>query len=81
MEIAQPKYKILILHARRNDARQTTIDHIYCYPRHRRGNLYAYHHAYAPVSEELSSFPFDAIILNYCFSPSTNFSLIRNPQN
>ncbi len=67
MEIDRPKYKILILHALRGNARQTTIDHVYCYPQYKPGNLYAYHHIYAPLSEEIRSFPFDAIIINYCF--------------
>src|SRR5579864_5953781 len=60
-------YKILILHAVRGDARKTTLDHIYGYPIYATGNLYAYHHAMAPVSPELMSFPFDAVIMNYCF--------------
>jgi len=64
---SSPKYKLLILHGLRNDARQTSIDHIYCYPQYRRGNVYAYHYAYMPITKELKEFPFDAIVLNYCF--------------
>ncbi len=60
-------YKILILHAVRQDSRQTTIDHIYCYPKYCAGALYVYHNINAPVSQEIVAFPFDAIILNYCF--------------
>jgi hypothetical protein len=67
MKTNGPKYKILVLHALRGNARQTTIDHVYCYPQYKPGNLYAFHHIYAPLSEEIRSFPFDAIVINYCF--------------
>src|SRR5579864_7356 len=62
-----PKYKVLILHAILGNTRKTILDHIYCYPMYRHGNLYAYHHLLAPLSPELVSFPFDAVIVNYCF--------------
>ena len=74
-------YKILILHALRADSRQTTIDHIYCYPRQRPGVLYAYHNINAPLSKELMTFPFDAIIINYCFlsyRTSQRYESLRN---
>lgn len=61
------KFKILVLHALRGDFRKTTFDHVYCYPAYRPGNLYAFHHLLAPVTPELISFPFDAVIINYCF--------------
>ena len=62
-----PEYKILVLHAISGDTRKTVLDHAYCYPAYRAGNLYVYHHLLAPVTPELTSFPFDAVIINYCF--------------
>lgn len=62
-----PTYKILLLHAAGCNARRTVLDHIYCYPQYRPGNLYAYHHLLAPVSTELLAFPFDAVIIDYTF--------------
>ncbi len=63
----QPNYKILILHALFSNTRKTILDHIYCYPAYRSGNLYVYHHLLAPLTQQLFEFPFDAIIIDYGF--------------
>ncbi len=60
-------YKVLVLHALRGDSRQTTIDHVYSFPRYRQGVLYVYHNLNAPVSEALAAFPYDAIIMTNSF--------------
>lgn len=60
-------YKILVLHAVEDNTRRAVLDHVYCYPQYGPGNLYVYQHLFAPVTEELAAFPFDAIIINYCF--------------
>ncbi len=63
----RPHYKILVLHAIGCNARRTVLDHVYCYPTYRPGNLYAYHHLLAPLTDELLSFPFDAVLIDYTF--------------
>lgn len=64
---AAPGYKVLVLHAMGDNPRRAVLDHVYCYAAYRPGNLYVYHHLFAPVTPELRSFPFDAVIINYCF--------------
>lgn len=59
--------RILILHELVTGSRRTNRDHIYSFAKYAPGNLYVYHHIHAPLTDALKSFPFDGIIMNYCF--------------
>lgn len=59
--------RILVLHALNAASRRTTIDHIYSLPTYRPEHLYVFQNINAPMSPELKSVQFDAIIFNYCF--------------
>ena len=59
--------RILILHDMAKGSRRTNRDHVYNYAKYHPGHLYVFHSVKAPITEALKSFPFDGIIMNYCF--------------
>lgn len=59
--------RILVLHDMSKGSRRTNRDHVYNYAKYRPGNLYVFHNVRAPITDALKAFPFDGIIMNYCF--------------
>lgn len=59
--------RILILHDLAVGSRRTNRDHVYNFAKYHPGNLYVFHHVRAPITDALKRFPFDGIIMNYCF--------------
>jgi len=55
---------ILVVHNVENlgSARRSTLDHIYCFERYAPEHNYVYHRSMLPVTEELRSTPWDAVI-------------------
>jgi len=59
--------RILVLHDLAKGSRRTNRDHVYNYAKYHPGHLYVFQNVKAPITEALKSFPFDGIIMNYCF--------------
>ncbi|MBL4854254.1 MAG: glycosyltransferase family 1 protein [Robiginitomaculum sp.] len=58
---------ILILHDLSVGSRRTNRDHVYNFSKYQKGNLYIFHCARAPITDELKQIDFDGVIINYCF--------------
>jgi len=59
--------RILVLHDMAKGSRRTNRDHVYNYAKYHPGHLYVFHSIKGPITEALKAFPFDGIIMNYCF--------------
>lgn len=60
------KLNIFVLHYMGDfsSARKTSIDHALCFERYGGDHNFYYHDVFAPISEELKTFPFDAVIFD-----------------
>lgn len=61
------KKTILVLHATPSPARQVMIKHITALPRYCNDYKYVFHHINAPLTANLLTYPFDNVIINFCF--------------
>ena len=58
---------ILILHDLSVGSRRTNRDHVYNFSKYQKGNLYIFHCARAPITDELKQIDFDGVIIIIVF--------------
>ena len=61
------QYRVLILHASTPAAHAGHLQHCSAFPANRPDTVFLFHHFWAPITEELRSLRFDALIVNYDF--------------